>query len=723
LISPCLRGRRARFWERAVVTSAHHHRQRRPDSVVLVGGSGFIGTAVARALVAGGADVTIVDRAAPRVDAAWLPSDLLMDVPELPRGRIVVMAGASNPRPPWPWTLPLDNAVTTARLLPQLGGREVTLVSSVEVYGAADGPLREETPPRLPVTLDELESWCEDASAVARNPCPPWRVAALCRRLADTDAGGRWIYALSKLAQELLVRSVVPPDALTILRLANVFGVGQERIVGRLVRAALAGRPLIVHRDVVRSFVPAEDVGRFVQDGIAQGVFNIGSDPISIEALARYIRAITSAPSRIVLSRPHKESDSCGVVDVGRLRSCGFETTALEVAVKQFLDDIRKRRPPVFEPPLPVVLPPRPQRPDEVADRQQQALWSGSLKGGNRWSSELRERLRETLHLGADRELVLTTSGTAALRQAILAVAGPGQGEVAVLPSFTYPATADVLVELGYRLRFCEVDQDTWTLDPDRLAGLLAIEPARLVVAVDTFGNPCDYELLHRVCGAAGAVLVADSAAALGSIYRGVPVGTQAVAHAFSMSFAKVLSAGGSGGAVAFTRTEDSPDAGGGLRSELMDELHAVAALDQLDVFPRLLARRRSVAARYRARLASSPWLTPQRTTAACRHSYVHWVARVDPAIGRDRLKHELETLGVCTREYFKALHLHTYRTLARLQISEELDKEVLALPISSELTDDDAELVALAVAEAGERLHASNGPRRARRQPVALRR
>jgi dTDP-4-amino-4,6-dideoxygalactose transaminase/nucleoside-diphosphate-sugar epimerase len=692
-----------------VATSDRHKKHGRPDSVVVVGGSGFIGTAVARALLAGGADVTVVDRAPPRIDAAWLPSDLLMDVPELPAGRVVVTVGVSDPRPAWRWTLPLDNAVTTARLLPALEHREVTLISSVEVYGSAEGPLTEKTPPRLPMSLEGLEAWCENAAAVALGPCPPWRVAALCRCLAAADSDGRWIYALSKLAQELLVRSVVPAEALTILRLANVFGAGQQRVIARLVRAALAGRPLIVQGGVVRSFVSAQDVGRLVQTDIGPGVVNVGSEPVSIEALACHIRTITGARSPIVIRRRYERSDSCGLVDVGRLRSSGFQTTDLLTGVKALVNEIRKERPALFQPPLPVVIPPRPQRPDEIADRQQQALWTGALKAGNRWTSALRERLRDTLHLDDDRELIVTSSGTAALRLAVLAGAGLGRGEVAILPSFTYPATADVLVELGYRLRFCEVHPETWTLDPDRLADLLVLDPARVVVAVDTFGNPCDYTRLQDVCDAAGTVLVADSAAALGSTYRGVPVGTQAVAHAFSMSFAKVLSAGGSGGAVVFAGTETSAGHAGWLRSGLMDELHAVAALDQLEVFPRLLSRRRSLAAQYRSLLASSPWLTPQLTTGSCQHSYVHWVARVDPAIGRDRLKQALEALGVCTREYFQALHLlQGYGPRTSLPFTEELDREVLALPMSSELTSDDAELVAFAVVEAGERVQAS---------------
>ena len=78
--------------------------------------------------------------------------------------------------------------------------------------------------------------------------------------------------------------------------------------------------------------------------------------------------------------------------------------------------------------------------------------------------------------------------------------------------------------------------------------------------------------------------LVADSAAAVGARHQGRPVATQAAAHAYSLSFAKVVSAGGSGGALALPadaveRLRAPVD---WLRSVPMVETAAVAALDLL---------------------------------------------------------------------------------------------------------------------------------------------
>jgi dTDP-4-amino-4,6-dideoxygalactose transaminase len=358
---------------------------------------------------------------------------------------------------------------------------------------------------------------------------------------------------------------------------------------------------------------------------------------------------------------------------------------------------------PLFSPSLEVVVPPRPERPDEVADRQQEALWQGSIKHGQRWSATLAAELRSHLELADGHDLLLTVSGTEALRLAIAGTVGPARsGDVALAPSFTFPATVEVLIQLGYRVRFVDVEEHRWTLDPAEVEAVLAEEPAaRLVVAVDTFGNPCDYAELNAVCDSYGAILVADSAAALGSRRNGRPLATQAAAHAYSMSFAKVVSAAGAGGAVAFRQEPRWSPRAGWTRSALMDELHAIAALDQLRVIDELTARRELVAGIYEQAAADLPGLVSQQVDHADRHSRVHWVMRV---LGRQRseaFRSELGALGVKTRDYFRALHLGSHHSPTRLPVTELLHDEVLALPMSSELVIEDAEAVVAALYEA----------------------
>jgi len=678
----------------------------RPDAFVLVGGSGFVGTAATGVLRERGAHVTVVDRRPPRRPrddpaVTWIGCDLLTDGIDLPDGRVVILVGNGDPRPRWPWTLALDIAVTTARLLPALQGRSVTLISSVEVYGDARPPLVEDTPPSLPWSMAELVAWCDDVRLAAREPCPPWRVAALCRRLANADPSGRWVYGLAKLAQELLVLAAVGEDDCTILRLANTFGVGQERVVTRLIRSALADRPAVVTPAALRSFLPVEEVGRILTMPLGPGTFNIGGPPIAVGELADMIARLCGSAPREAVSAP--ASDSCGVVDTSRAEAAGVRLPPLQESLADVVARIRNEHAPLFDPPLPVVIPPRPARPDELADRQQAALWSGRVKNGNRWSTALRECLHGSLGLRDGDELLVTKSGTYALRLAIAGTIGAARpGQLAVLPSFTYRATADVLVQLGYGLRYVDVDPWSWTLDPAAVTVALSDERVALAVCVDTFGNPCAYQALRDVCDGRGVPLIADSAASLGSSHQGRPVGSQAHAHAFSMSFAKVLTAAGAGGAVVFTAGAPRRDPFAWSTSSLMDELHAAAALEQLALLPDLVRRRNRVAQAYDRAVERLDGFVRQGIASGNRHSYVHWVAQV-PA--RETLARRLALLGVETKPYFQAQHLHHELPTVglNLPVTERLDREALAFPMSSELSEDQAETAAAAIEEASE--------------------
>ncbi len=101
----------------------------------------------------------------------------------------------------------------------------------------------------------------------------------------------------------------------------------------------------------------------------------------------------------------------------------------------------------------------------------------------------------------------------------------------------------------------------------------------------------------------------------------------------------------------------------------------------------------------YEQAIADLPGLVPQRVAPGSTHSYVHWVFRAGPAPRRSFLSSHLARLGVETKAYFRALHLAwEQEPRVHLPVTESLDPEVLALPMSSELTDDAAESVAVAL-------------------------
>jgi perosamine synthetase len=675
---------------------------------ILVGGAGFVGTAVAEVLTRADRDVIVVDSRPPPVfapEVRWIELDLLCGEVALPEGDVVILLGNGSPRPRWPWTLALHGPLATARLIPALAGRAVTLVSSVEVYGSVAGEFDEETPLELPADDDALRTWNAEALFTAREPCPPWRVAAACRRLVELDVSSRWAYALTKRAEELLLSEHAEVETLTVLRLANTFGLRQERVVSRLARRAVCERPMEITEGVVRSLLPVEDVGRALLFGLPPDTYNLGCPPVSLRWLAERLRDLVGSSSPIV-SQPPPPEDSSGRVACPAIYRAGFRLSPLEDRLRDFVDRLVSEQVPLFSPPIEVVVPPRVERPDELADREQDVLWRGAVKHGLRWSTALTEELRSCLELRDEQDLLLTTSGTEALRLAIAGTIGPARaGDVAVAPSFTFAATSEVLVQLGYRVRFVDVDEHGWTLDPADVEAALADEPAaRLVLAVDTFGNPSDYVGLNAACDQFGAVLVADSAAGLGSRQSGRPLATQAAAHAYSMSFAKVVSAAGAGGAVAFREPPRWSAAAGWTRSALMDELHAIPALHQLRTLEELVARREVVARIYEEAVTDLPGLVSQHVDAADRHSRVHWVMRALGPGRADVLRSELDVLGVKTKNYFRALHLESHAAAVSLPVTESLHEEVIALPMSSELTKEHAEAVAAAVYEAQSR-------------------
>ena len=696
------------------------------EALIVVGGAGFVGTAVARRAAASGTAVVTVDRApapAPRAPRLCHHSmDLLTDPVSLPAGRLVITAGDSDARALDPWRLVLDNAVTTARMLPALARRDIVLVSSMQVYGAAGASLGSDRAPVLPLSDGELATWCSQATALAHRPCPPWQAAELCRELAEADPTGRWVYGLAKRAQEILVRSVADPDRLTVFRVANLFGRGQDRVVAQLARRALVGLPLSV-TDSVRTLLPVDDLVDAVVAAGDAGTMDAGLAPLRMVDLAHLVldELRLHRPVRV---RPEPPGDRPALADTEQFRrrlggsAVDRPEARLQAALRDFVAAMRRETAP--KPPdgtgrdtpaapavdvlLPVVIPPRPRRPDVVAFRMQACLESGLVKGGGRWTGALASALKDRLRLTGEQELLVTPSGTAALRLAVIAAAGPARpGDVAVLPSFTFMATGEALVQLGYRLRFCDVREDTWTLDTSLLGELMAPGDVRVVVAVDALGAPADYAGLAKVCAEHEVPLVADSAPALGASWQGEPVGTQAGTHAFSMSFAKVVSAGGGGGALvaaapAVERLRRPVD---WIRSAQLPEVAAVAALDLVEDLDLLVARRRAVAAVY-AEMASVAQVRPQAAATGDEHAWVHWVARFAPA-DRDRLAAALARDGIGTKPYYApVLHSHDWAGHAEpagsLPVTDALAREVLALPMSSEMTSAQAERVACAV-------------------------
>lgn len=149
------------------------------------------------------------------------------------------------------------------------------------------------------------------------------------------------------------------------------------------------------------------------------------------------------------------------------------------------------------------------------------------------------------LRLGV-RHALATNSGTSALKCALFAV-GVGAGDEVLVPAYSYVATADVVLSLGARPVFVEVD-DTLTMDPTDLEAKIGPR-TKAITPVHLFGIAADLAPILEIARRHGLKVVEDCAQSLGATYHGKAVGSFGDAGITSFQVNKVISAG-EGGAV-----------------------------------------------------------------------------------------------------------------------------------------------------------------------------
>jgi UDP-2-acetamido-2-deoxy-ribo-hexuluronate aminotransferase len=308
------------------------------------------------------------------------------------------------------------------------------------------------------------------------------------------------------------------------------------------------------------------------------------------------------------------------------------------------------------------------------------------------------------------RHCIAVSSGTDALLAALMAL-DVGPGSAVFLPAFTFTATAEVIVLLGARPVFVDVDERTFNIDPanlekqiDQIRSEDAFQPA-VVMAVDLFGQPADYGQLRKICNAEGMALIGDAAQSLGGSFCGQAVGGLADLTATSFFPAKPLGCYGDGGAI-FTDDTDLAEILKSIRAHgkgrdkydivrvglnaRMDTLQAAILLAKLETFPEEITVRRQVADAYDATLSdvvATPVLHPGADSAWAQYSIL-----LD---NRDDIAAALKEGGVPTAIYYpRPLHFQTaYQKFGdgegSLPISERLSGRILSLPINAYLSTD----------------------------------
>ena len=142
-----------------------------------------------------------------------------------------------------------------------------------------------------------------------------------------------------------------------------------------------------------------------------------------------------------------------------------------------------------------------------------------------------------------------TSSGTESLYLSLLAL-GIGEGDEVITVPNTFTATAEVIVLVGAKPVFCDVDPNTLNLDPKSLKSKIT-KKTKAVIPVHLHGNPVDIDEIHRLCKPKKIVVIEDAAQAHGAKYKGRVIGSLvSETTCFSFHPVKSLGAFGDGGAV-----------------------------------------------------------------------------------------------------------------------------------------------------------------------------
>ena len=315
------------------------------------------------------------------------------------------------------------------------------------------------------------------------------------------------------------------------------------------------------------------------------------------------------------------------------------------------------------------------------------------------------------------------SSGTAAL-DLLFRELGVQRGDTVICSDLTFVASIAPAVHAGATPVFIDCDDATWTMNPRLLAeALLEAERKgarpKAVVAVDLYGQCCDYDRIEALCARHGVPLIVDAAEALGARYGARAAGDAGWASVYSFNGNKIITTSGGGmlasrdaGVVerARKRSQQSREAAAWYEHrELgynyrLSNICAAIGVGQLAHLDTIIARKRAIAAGYQARLrdiVAISWMPEAPTGTSNR-----WltILQLDPRLTRvtpEQVRLALEAENIESRPVWKPMHAQPVFAGARCHggaVSERLFRQGLCLPSGAGLGDHDLDRVAAVV-------------------------
>jgi dTDP-4-amino-4,6-dideoxygalactose transaminase/acetyltransferase-like isoleucine patch superfamily enzyme len=306
-------------------------------------------------------------------------------------------------------------------------------------------------------------------------------------------------------------------------------------------------------------------------------------------------------------------------------------------------------------------------------------------------------------------------SGTSALHLA-LRIVGIAPGDEVIVPAASFIATAWPVAYAAAIPIFCDIDPETYTLDPADVERKITPR-TKAIIPVHLYGQPADLNPLLEIANRYGISLIEDAAQAHLADYKGRPAGSMGRMGCFSFYPGKNLGAAGEAGALVCNNEEDATlarmlrDHGQRqryLHEEIgynyrMDEIQAAFLAAKLPYLSQWILQRQTAARVYHDLLADLPLVLPKVATDR-NHVFHLYVVRTEQ---RDNLLEFLKHRNItCGLHYPIPLHKqpcfagYDQGKEGSLANAETLARTCLSLPIYPSITLSQQRQVASAIRE-----------------------
>jgi perosamine synthetase len=323
------------------------------------------------------------------------------------------------------------------------------------------------------------------------------------------------------------------------------------------------------------------------------------------------------------------------------------------------------------------------------------------------------ERFERVFKEYSDVQYVLATSnGTTALHLAYLAL-GLGSGDEIIVPGFAFMAAANMVLNVGAKPIFADVDPDTWCVTADSIERCITPQ-TKAIVPIHTYGDVCDMDSILDLAKKHNLPVIEDTAEAFTSRYKGNLAGTMADMGTYSFQATKTITTG-EGGMVT-TENEELYNkmilhrSHGMLRKTFywhevpgqnfrLTNLQAAMGVAQMEKLETIITERKRVCVSYIEQLSGIEGFHLQYFPPEVDGLPWTIALKLDPKAfpqGRDNVMQQMRELQIETRPGFYAASLmkHIYPNAALLPISEEVSRQVVSLPTFPSLHDDQIEYI-----------------------------